>query len=93
MTMKSLEQYAELKKDIKKIFENHKNYNEITKWSRFSIDCKNMNWRTAKKIGAKKGYFKWVFFSTMSPSNGFDLTKKLQELCEGFDLTINENLI
>ena len=49
------------------------------------------DWRKKKKVGCKKGYNGWTFFSTSTNSNGYDLYEEIKKLTDNFDdLTVTE---
>ncbi len=43
------------------------------------------DWRKAKKVGCKKGYNGWSFFSTSTNSAGYDLYEEIKKLTADFD--------
>jgi hypothetical protein len=50
-----------------------------------------MGWREAKKMGFKKDSYRgWIFYSTSTNSNGYDLFEKLEDACKGFNLRVSE---
>tara|TARA_R100000951_G_scaffold73304_1_gene61675 strand:+ start:175 stop:447 length:273 start_codon:yes stop_codon:yes gene_type:complete len=42
------------------------------------------NWREKKKVGCKKGYNGWSFFSTSTNSAGYELYQEIQKLISDF---------
>ncbi len=44
------------------------------------------DWRLKKKVGCKKQYDGWSFFTASANSNGYDLYEEIKNACKDFDL-------
>jgi len=77
--------FEKLKKQLELIKINHTEKGLDPVW----ICVRSLeNWRIAKKIGCKKGYHGWVFYSTSTNSNGYSLYEKIQKACEGYNMSV-----
>jgi hypothetical protein len=87
--MKNSKDYQNLKKQLQEIRANHK---ETHLDSGFIIVTgMGINWRQCKKLGMKKSaYYGWVFYSTSTNSNSYDLYEKIKKACMGFNLYVSE---
>jgi hypothetical protein len=87
--MKTLQDYQNLKKELEEIRANHKE--EHLEAAYVCVKGVGLNWRECKKIGMKKSpYYGWIFYSTSTNSNGYDLYEKINKACEGFNLSVIE---
>jgi hypothetical protein len=87
--MKTITDYQNLKTELETIKVNHKEKGLDPCF--ISVSASGMNWREAKKIGMKKDYYYgWVFYSTSTNSNGYDLYEKIKQACKGFSLYVSE---
>jgi len=49
-----------------------------------------MGWREAKKLGMKKdSYYGWIFYSTSTNSNGYDLLEKIKIACAPYNMRVS----
>ena len=88
--MKTLKDYQELENKLEEIKANHKeeNLDPVS----ICVRGSGSNWREYKKMGMKKdSYYGWIFYSTSTNSNGYDLYEKIKEACNGFNLYVSEN--
>lgn len=86
--MKTFKDYKNLKTELKAIIANHKL--EGTEPSVIVVTASNMHWTKANKMRMKKHYSDgWVFYKTLSYSD-FNLTDKIEQACQGFDLKVSE---
>jgi hypothetical protein len=87
--MKTLKDYQDLKNKLENIRAEHKQDGLDPNF--ISVRASGMNWREAKKIGMKKDYYYgWVFYSTSTNSNGYDLYIKIKNACKDFNLSVIE---
>lgn len=87
--MKTLQDYQNLKKELEKIRTNHKE--ESLEAAFICVRSSGLNWRECKKIGMKKdSYYGWVFYSTSTNSNAYNLYERIKKACEGFNLFVSE---
>ncbi len=85
--MKTLEDYQELKNKLEEINTNHKEESFDPVW--ICVRGLGSNWREYKKMGLKKdSHYGWIFYSTSTNSNGYDLYEKIQKACSGFNLFV-----
>ena len=50
----------------------------------------DMTWREAKKIGMKKdSYYGWIFYSTSTNSNGYELLEKIKIACTPYNMRVS----
>lgn len=85
--MKTLNDYQDLKRQLEVIKINH---TESSLDASYTLVRSKLNWRDSKKLGLKKTYDGYVFFSASANGNGSDLFSKIQQACEGFDLSVTE---
>jgi len=79
--------YETLKKELETIEKNHKEINQDPVW--ICVKPKT-DWRTAKKMGCiKDGYYGWIFYSTSTNSNGYELYEKIEKACEGYNMRVS----
>lgn len=89
--MKTIQDYQNLKTELETISTIHEEQRGGLDATFISVSANGMNWREAKKIGMKKDYYYgWVFYSTATNSNGYDLYEKIKKACNGFDLYVSE---
>jgi hypothetical protein len=85
-----IQDYQNLKNKLESLKNNHKNKydrNASGYLDACSITVKMFgDWRLKKKVGCKKGYEGWNFFSTSSNSNGYDLYEEIKNACKDFNL-------
>lgn len=87
--MKTLQDYQELRNELVKIRVEHKE--EGLDPNFILVRASGMNWREAKKMGMEKDYYYgWVFYSTSTNSNGYDLYRKIKNACKDFNLSVIE---
>jgi hypothetical protein len=87
--MKTLQDYQNLKKELEEIRTNHKG--ESLDPSFICVRNIGLNWRECKKIGMEKSaYYGWIFYSTSTNSNGYDLFQRIEKACEGFNLFVSD---
>ncbi len=76
----------ELKDKLNLIVTNHNLTNTVLNGSLDAvwICVKSLeNWRTAKQMGCKKDYHHgWIFFSTSTNTNGYNLYEEIKEACK-----------
>lgn len=78
----------DLKLELDSIVENHKGTYLDALWIGV-MKPSSMGWREAKKLGMKKdSYYGWMFYSTSTNSNGYDLLEKIQKVCSPYDMRI-----
>ncbi|MCP4801410.1 MAG: hypothetical protein GY891_00980 [Bacteroidetes bacterium] len=86
--MKTLGDYQELENKLEEIKTNHKEESFDPVW--ICVRGNGSNWREYKKMGMKKdSYYGWIFYSTSTNSNGYDLYEKIKEVCSGFNLYVS----
>tara|TARA_B110000285_G_C14835165_1_gene472736 strand:- start:379 stop:651 length:273 start_codon:yes stop_codon:yes gene_type:complete len=87
--MKTLQDYQILKAELENIKSNHKESYLDSCW--ICVKGSGLNWREYKKLGMKRdSYHGWIFYSTSTNSNGYELYEKLNEVCKGFNLFVSE---
>ncbi len=88
--MTNLKDYQNLKTELETIKNNHreKYKNPLNGYlDACHISVKMVgDWRLKKKVGCKKQYDGWSFFSTSANSNGYDLFEEIKNACKDFDL-------
>lgn len=89
---KTIQDYKDLQVKLDGIKANHKaKGNTGLDATYISIVASGMGWREAKKMGFKKDSYRgWIFYSTSTNSNGYDLFEKLEDACKGFKLRVSE---
>ena len=84
--------YKNLKNKLESIKNNHraKYKNPLNGYLDASYISVQMygDWRLKKKVGCKKGYRGWTFFSASANSNGFDLYEEINNACKNFNLLL-----
>tara|TARA_R110002126_G_C10236677_1_gene480624 strand:- start:329 stop:622 length:294 start_codon:yes stop_codon:yes gene_type:complete len=88
----TIQDYQNLKLTLETIKKNHsekfdKNANGYLDPSHISVKMYG-DWRLKKKVGCKKGYEGWTFFSTSANSNGYDLYEEINNACKDFNLLL-----
>jgi len=74
--------------ELQNITENHKETYLDALWIGVRKPH-NMGWREAKKLGMKKdSYYGWMFYSTSTNSNGYDLLEKIERACKPYNMSI-----
>ena len=86
--MKTIQDYQNLKNRLQTIKDNHEE--KYLDPNFIKISGSGLGWREYKKLGMIKSYEGWVFYSTSTNSNGYDLYEKLKKECEGFNLYVSE---
>lgn len=90
--MKTLKDYQDLKKQLEEIRGNHKETHLEAAF--IMVKASGLNWRECKKLGMKKdSYYGWVFYSTSTNSNAYELYTKIENACEGFNLFVSERML
>ena len=87
--MKTLQDYQNLKIQLEEIRANHKE--EYLDAGSVIVRGKGLNWRECKKLGMQKDYYYgWIFYSTSTNSNSYGLYEKIENACDGFNLSVIE---
>ena len=74
--------------ELKAITENHKETYLDALWIGV-MKPSNMGWREAKKLGMiKDSYYGWMFYSTSTNSNGYDLLEKIKIACSPYNMRV-----
>ena len=85
-----IQDYQNLKNKLELIQNNHRE--KYRNPSSGYLDASHISvmmfgdWRLKKKVGCKKGYNGWCFFSLSTNSNGYDLYEEVKNSCKDFDL-------
>ena len=89
---KTIQDYQDLRTELDSIKAEHKAQgNTGLDATYISIVASGMGWREAKKMGFKKDfYYGWMFYSTSTNSNGYELFEKMRLACDGFNLKVTE---
>lgn len=87
--MKTIQDYQNLKVELQTIQANHKETHLDPVF--ISVKASNMNWREAKKLGMKKEFDGWYFYTTSTNSNGYELYEKIKKACKEFNLFVSQN--
>lgn len=84
-----MQEYLKLRNDLKNLSSN---WDKQQGLDPSYIEVKMLgDWRKKKKLGCKKSYNGWIFFSTSTNSAGYDLYTEIKKLTTDFkDLIVTE---
>ena len=83
----TLKKYLDLKDQLNEIVDNHVESHLDPVW--ICVKASGIDWRKAKSLGMKKDYSHgWVFYTTSTNSNGYELFEKIQNVCKDFSLRV-----
>jgi len=82
--------YQTLRNDLEKLSSNWDKQQGLDA-SYIEVKMLGKDWRKKKKVGCKKSYDGWIFFSTSTNSAGYDLYQEIRKLTANFkDLRVIE---
>jgi|TARA_R110001599_G_scaffold244888_1_gene444892 hypothetical protein len=87
-----IQDYQNLKNKLETIKNNHRD--KYKNLSNGYLDASYISvkmfgdWRLKKKVGCKKQYQGWSFFTASANSNGYDLYEEINNACKDFNLLL-----